>query len=69
MSTAGGAGVVTGVIVSRLGHYQSTLGSLVGQNISVISNKTGLLTSNYLRSFLILQTDSTSSTVKVESSE
>ena len=66
MSTAGGAGVVTGVIVSRLGHYQSTLGSLV---ISVIINKTGLLTSNYLRSFLILQTDSASSTVKVESSE
>jgi len=48
VAAAGGAGVVTGVLVRRLGHYQSTLCPL--------------------RSFLILQTDSTSSTVKVESS-
>jgi len=48
VAAGGRTGVVTGVIVSRLGHYQSTLCPL--------------------RSFLILQTDSTSSTVKVESS-
>ena len=29
VATAGRAGVVTGVIVSRLGHYQSTLCPLV----------------------------------------
>ena len=29
VATAGRAGVVTGVLVSRLGHYESTLGALV----------------------------------------
>ena len=70
VATAGRAGVVTGVIVSRLGHYQSTLCPLVScQNYRIVQYQLGGITSNYLRSFLILQTDSTSSTVKVESSE
>ena len=71
VAAAGRAGVVTGVLVSRLGHYQSTLCPLVScQNYRsvVYQHQLGGLTSNYLRSFLILQTDSTSSTVKVESS-